>query len=173
MGEDKKTVNTELGGEGLWKETDGAEKSIERDLAWRSHILGILGGLARCPECGGEAKICIFGFDGEGVWVGCDETEECARNIEYHKEGWSVDDVAECWNHRNSGLNWLIRKVKGWFRKRFGRRAREDRGWEREIAAREEAEKEKRREVFGIEKPKREGKIPRLKNLFKKRRKQL
>lgn len=154
----------------LWRVTDGAERELTRAEKERFHIMGVLAGLEKCQVCGESAKICLFGLEGNGVWIGCDRSVECARNIEYHQEGWSIDDVAECWNHRNSGLNWLIRKVKGWFRGKFGERAREWRRKDEEAREREESDERRRREVFGIAEAKRGSVIGRIvKRVFRKR----
>lgn len=106
--------------------------------------------LVRCPVCGGEAKCVQFGIRSEGVWIGCDRSMECSRYIEVHLRGWSIEETARDWNRRNSGVCLAIRRIKGWFRKRFGAMARE----ERRIKERKELEKREKeaklKELFSV-----------------------
>lgn len=153
----KEGLSREFSDNEVWRVTDGAEKVVQRDQEFQEHLREVHRGLEKCSVCGSEAKICLFGLFGRGVWVGCDRTEECCRNIEYHDEGWSVDEVAECWNHRNRGLNYVIRKIKRWFRKVFRVGERERRRKEREEKERAKEEERKRRERFGIGEPKKIG----------------
>ena len=152
MGEAKRereSVIAEFGESGLWKVTDGAERVLRKERLRELHLQELIAGLARCPVCKREAKLVVFGRRGKGVWIGCDRTDECARYIEYHSEGWSIDEVAECWNHRNRGLNWLIRKVKMWFRGMFDEKKRAERAEKREAEERDLEEKEERLKRFG------------------------
>ena len=161
-----------LRGKSLWRETDGAERAISEEEKEREHLERVVMGLARCSVCEGAAKLCIFGLDGQGVWIGCDRGAECVRNIEYHREGWSVDEVAESWNHRNRGLNRVIRKIKRWMRERFGRLARREREMKREAERERKEVERKMMEVFGIAE-RGEGAMAAIKRfLFKGKRKQ-
>ena len=109
----------------IWRETGGEKDYFEAARARELAEAEMISGLARCSVCGGAARVVKFGRDlsGEytGVWVGCDKTDKCARNIEIHTEGWSVKDTIADWNRFNSGMYRVIRKVKGWFRNRFGK----------------------------------------------------
>lgn len=138
----------------LWTVTDGAERDIRLLDESEAKIREITEGLAKCPVCKRPAKLVRFGFHNRGVWIGCDRTEECSRYIERHSEGWSIEDTAECWNRRNSGMRKAIRMAKRWFRVHFGSEVRAERRRKRELAAKKRAEIARRREVFGIIEPK-------------------
>lgn len=138
----------------LWVETGGERKVLENWERQRELVSRLTGGLAKCPVCKGDAKITIFGLKGNGVWVGCDRTEECSRYIERHTEGWSIEDTAQCWNHQNYGWRRWVRLVKRWFRLRFGAEERAKKRIKRELSAKKAAELAKRRERFGILPPK-------------------
>lgn len=142
-------------GKRLWTVTGGAEKIVAEEAEREKRYAEIKAGLARCPVCKGAAEIVRFGFRGKGVWVGCDRTEACSRYIEFHSEGWSVEDTARDWNKRNRGVRKLVRLTKKWFSDRFGSRQRADKRFRAEIAAKKAAEVAKRREVFGINEPQR------------------
>ena len=133
----------------LWTETDGAEQVLRREAEQERRYAEIKAGLAKCPVCKGAAEIVRFGLSREGVWVGCDRTEKCCRYIEYHSRGWSVEETARDWDHRNRGLRKVVRLIKRWFTERFGRMARAERCMKSERDARRAAEAAKRREVFG------------------------
>lgn len=142
-------------GKRLWTVTDGAEKVLQEEAARRQKFHLIKAGLVKCPVCGQEADIVIFGIRGKGVWIGCDRTEACSRYIEYHAEGWSVEDTAKDWNRRNCGLRKKIRQMKKWFYDRFGKQKREERRFLKELDLKKEQELSKRRKAFGIsEQPK-------------------
>ena len=111
----------------LWTETDGAEQVLRREAEQERRYAEIKAGLAKCPVCKGAAEIVRFGLSREGVWVGCDRTEKCCRYIEYHSRGWSVEETARDWDHRNRGLRKVVRLIKRWFTERFGRMARAER----------------------------------------------
>ena len=154
MGEAKRereAVIREFGDSELWKVTDGAERVMRRERLKELHLQGVIARLAKCPVCGEAAKLVVFGRDGRGVWVGCDRSPECARYIEHHVEGWSIDDATACWNHRNRGLNWVIRKLKMWFRRVFDKNERAEREKKREAAKKRELEKAERMKRFGVE----------------------
>jgi ssDNA-binding Zn-finger/Zn-ribbon topoisomerase 1 len=140
--------------EGLWIETGGESEYLEERERERERWEKIEKGLARCPICGEKAKVKEFGLGGIGLWVGCDRSEECVRNIEYHSEGWSFEEVAEEWNRRNRGIRLLIRRIKMWFERNFGERKKFER---KELKERERIKKEiekKRNEIFGIKEEK-------------------
>lgn len=153
--EEEKTWN------GVWEETGGEKEYLEREMREERERNRIIRGLARCSVCGAEARVETFGLEGQGVWIGCNETKECVRNIEYHAEGWSLAEVAREWNRYNrgwrKGLRWIKRKI----RKRFGEEERYVRRLERERREAEKKEWERRREVFGI-KEERKGVIARI-----------
>ncbi|MBO6031664.1 MAG: hypothetical protein J6Q22_09345 [Prevotella sp.] len=107
-------------------------------------------GLARCQVCGEEAEIVFFGARGEGVWVGCCQTVECSRYVEYHKEGWSVEDAVRDWNRRNRGVLGLIRRIKRWFRNNLGEVAAEKRRVSKEKKGKKRENKKKMKEIFGV-----------------------
>lgn len=136
------------------KETAEIEAEQRQEEAARRELET---GLARCPVCGKTAKVVEFGLEGNGVWVGCDRTEECSRYIEIHTEGWSVWEVAEEWNRYNSGIYLLIRRAKRWFRLHFGAEKWQKKRENREKEAKKREKEAKRREIFGLEEPKREG----------------
>lgn len=138
---------------GIWTETDGAEKHRQRELLEQMKENQILGSLVRCPVCGGKAKAVVFGFQEEGIWVGCDRSEECARNIEFHSEGWSLEETANDWNRRNRGIRLLIRRIKMLFEKVFSRENRAERRIKREREAEERAKIERLAEILGINMP--------------------
>ena len=159
MGEAKKEkerISREIADTGIWKVTDGAEKVIRKRELEIEKVRKIIEGLKRCPVCEGKAKLVIFGLGGNGVWIGCDRTERCARNIEYHEEGWSIEEVAAEWNRYNSGIYLIIRKVKQWIEFRYGRLARARRKVAEENRAKEMEKEDFMRKVFGIEEEKRE-----------------
>lgn len=135
--------------------TGGEREYKKRKAAEAAKEMEIVGGLARCSECGGRAKAVIFGIGGKGVWVGCDKRPECWRHIECHTEGWSLEECAEAWNKYNRGWRREIRKVKSWFRERIGEEARMERRAARARKKIENEEEEKRRERFGIKKQRR------------------
>lgn len=139
----------------LWTVTDGAEKDFRHLEEMETKVREITEGLAKCPVCKQPAQLVRFGHRNRGVWIGCDRTEECSRYIERHLGGWSMEDVAQCWNHRNSGLRKVIRMIKRWFRMHFGSEARAEKRRRRGLEAERRAEIAKRREVFGIIEPKR------------------
>ena len=105
--------------------------------------------LVKCPVCGGEAKCVQFGIRGCGVWIGCDRSMECSRYIEVHLRGWSIEETARDWNRRNSGVCKVIRNVKGWFRRHFGKWAREERRIKKQKMAEKAEKEEKLKELFG------------------------
>ena len=142
---------------GIWevtRETSEIEAKHRQEEAARKELEL---GLAKCPVCKGAAKIVEFGIAGEGIWIGCDRTDECSRYIEIHTEGWSVWEVAEEWSRYNSGVFLLIRRVKRWFRKHLGAEKRREKRENRKKLEEKRAEEAKRREILGLEPPKREG----------------
>lgn len=143
-------------GEG-WAVTRGTEELEAERQTERAARLAIEHGLAKCPVCRGAARIVEFGLFGTGVWIGCDRTEECSRYIELHTEGWSIEECAAEWNKCNSGVCLVIRRVKKWFRERFGAEKRAEKRKIREEIVKNRAESERRREIFGVEKPKKRG----------------
>ena len=135
---------------GLWREVRGVEETeagLLRDVRRQEELES---GLARCGVCGGYARIEVFGLFGEGVWVGCDASPECARHIEYHSEGWSMEEAAGEWNRYNSGLYKYLRRMKDWYRARFGRVRKAEREMERAMELEKSAVERKKREVFGV-----------------------
>ena len=145
-----------------WVETGGEvewAKKYEKALReWNEAVEG----LAKCPVCGEAARVRIFGVGGKGVWVGCDRSAECVRNLEFHTEGWSVDEAMHEWNRLNRGVLGAIRRVKGMFRRAFGEGARYERRRKRERRASAAETDAKRRENLGVGKRKRVGLIERL-----------
>lgn len=141
----------------IWQVTKGSEELEAERAAEEAKLREIECGLAKCPVCGRAARIVEFGLFGTGVWIGCDRTEECSRYIELHTEGWSVEECAAEWNRCNSGVCLVIRRVKKWFRERFGAEKRAEKRKNREEIAKKRAESERRREIFGVEKPKKRG----------------
>lgn len=139
----------------VWTVTRGTEE-LERERAEENARRELIEkGLRRCPVCKGAAKIVEFGLEGNGVWVGCDRTAECSRNIVLHIEGWSIEEAAAEWNRYNSGIYLLLRKMKMWVERHLGARKRLENQQKREEEKRQRALDEKRREVFGIKnKPK-------------------
>lgn len=139
----------------LWVETGGEKRVLEARTAQEALIRRLVGSLEPCPVCNGAAKIVSgYGLGGNGIWVGCDKTEECCRYIERHKEGWSIEDTVLDWNRRNKGWRKYIRGIKRWCRHHFGAEERTKRRLIREMAVKREAELAKRRELFGILPPK-------------------
>jgi len=68
--------------------------------------------------------------------------------VEYHSEGWSLYEVANDWNRKNRGVNKIIRKVKGWVRRKLGKGSRIAQKIAKEqIKQRKESQK-RREEVF-------------------------
>ena len=137
----------------LWEETGGAEKHLQAEMLERMKENQIVGSLVRCPVCGERAKAVVFGYKEEGIWIGCDRSEECARNIEYHKEGWSLEETARDWNRRNSGIRLLIRRMKMLWERMFSRANRAARRISREREAEKRAKEARLAEIFGIERP--------------------
>lgn len=144
-------------GKGIWtvtRETAEIEAKQREEEAARRELEE---GLAKCPVCGSKAKVVEFGLEGNGVWVGCDRTEECVRYIEIQTEGWSVFEVAGEWNRNNSGVYLLIREIKRWFRLHFGAEKWRKKRKNREIEEGNRKKEAKRREIFGLKQVKREG----------------
>ena len=138
----------------LWRETGGEKRVLEARAAKEALVRRLTEGLAKCPVCKGSAKIVLFGLRGNGVWVGCDKTEECSRYIERHLEGWSIEDTVADWNRRNKGWRKWARGAKRWYRVRFGSEERAKKRVLRELKAKKEEELAKRRARFGILPPK-------------------
>ena len=118
-------------------------------------------GLPRCPVCGGEARIVLFGGGEEksGIWIGCDRTHKCVRNIVYHPWGWSIEESVQEWEKYNKGVLGAIRKAKIWFEKRYGVVTKGIKKYEKEVEEKEKAKIEFKKRVFeGIEKSKGEEK---------------
>lgn len=135
----------------IWKEVKGvAETEAEREEQATKEVLFWLG-LKRCPECGGEARVSIFGRDLEGVWVGCEATPYCAKYIEYRKEGWSIAEVVREWNKYNSGVYKVLRRIKRWFSIRYGADARYLKRRKKERKAKARKEEAVRALVYGVE----------------------
>lgn len=146
--EDGESDEDDFGEElGLWENERSVEEVKEEVEAEREREKQIIEGLARCPVCGEKAEAVSFGKFGEGVWVGCNRSAECSRNIEYHEEGWSLEEAAEEWNRRNRGIRLGIRKAKMWWEKRFGERARM-----LKKVAKESEERKKKFELERVEK---------------------
>ena len=142
---------------GVWvvtRETAEIEAKYKQEEAARKELEL---GLARCPVCKGAAKVVEFGLEGNGVWIGCDRTDECSRYIEIHTEGWSVWEVAEEWNRYNRGVYLAIRRVKRWIREHFSAEKRREKRENRKILEENRAKEAKRREIFGLEQPKKKG----------------
>ena len=142
----------------LWEETGGEKKYLAEQAAKEAEMERLTAGLAECPVCKGKARIVIFGAKRHGVWVGCDKTEECSRYVECHTEGWSIAETAGDWNRRNRGWRKVVRRIKRWYRQRFGAERRARKRAEKEYLAKKEARMTKMREVFGIIEPEREKK---------------
>lgn len=141
----------------MWKVTrETAEIEAER-MAERMRRADIETGLRVCPVCRGPTRIVVFGLEGNGVWVGCDETDECSRYIEIHTEGWSIEEVAAEWNKYNSGIFLVLRRAKMWFRRHFGAEKRREKRENRQKLEEKRAKEDKMREIFGVER----GKKPR------------
>lgn len=140
----------------LWVETGGEKRVLDARAAQEALVRRLTEGLEKCPVCNGAAKIVSgYGFGGNGVWVGCDKTEECSRYIEAHTGGWSIEETVRDWNYRNSGWRKYVRFIKRLLRKHFGSTERAQRRIERELALKKEEEMLKRRARFGILPPKR------------------
>lgn len=135
---------------GLWKELRSAEDIQADKAAKEARLSKIRAGLVRCPKCGGEAKIIVFGAEKQGVWVGCDRGEGCVRYIAWHKEGWSIEEVCAEWNKMNSGIWRVIRKVKGWLSERFGKVRRAEKRMESAKKKAQAAWRKRRAEIFGV-----------------------
>lgn len=136
-------------GSKVWTETDGAERCLAARAAEELKYRELVRGLKRCSVCGGTAEAKVFGMRGEGVWVGCNRSSRCARYIELHTEGWSLEEAAAEWNRWNGGVVRWVRVAKRWISERIGRAAREER---RRQAVREIEERERlrrRAEVLG------------------------
>lgn len=143
-------------GEG-WAVTRGTAELKAKLMAERAERLDMESRLRKCPVCKGATKVVEFGLFGTGVWVGCDRTDECSRYIELHTEGWSIEECVAEWNKYNSGLYLCARRAKIWFRKHFGAEKRAEKRRKKEEIARKRAEDERRRALFGVEKPKKRG----------------
>ena len=94
--------------------------------------------------CGAKAEVVCFGNPLKGVWVGCCRSVRCAKNIEYHKEGWSVEDAIRAWNKKNRGLAGILRKAKRKIEDMIGKGARE----EKEYMEKKENDKMQKREAL-------------------------
>jgi ssDNA-binding Zn-finger/Zn-ribbon topoisomerase 1 len=149
------TAGTTSTGRKLWTETDGAARVLQKEAEKRQQFQCIKAGLAKCPVCRKEAKIVRFGLGGKGIWIGCDRTEDCSRYIEFHAEGWSIEDTARDWNRRNRGWRKVLRRIKRGFYDRFGHLSRAEKRLQKEIKAKKEKNLAKRREIFGIFAPQR------------------
>ena len=147
---------------GLWTVTRSAEEIAAEREAERKHAEELEAGLARCSVCGEAAKVVEFGLEGNGVWIGCDRSEECSRYIEMHEGGWSIEEAAAEWNRYNTGMYLVARRMKRWMRERFGAERRAERAREKQKRAKEAAERAKRREVFGIKAEERGGILTRI-----------
>ena len=142
----------------MWKVTrETAEIEAER-MAERMRRADIETRLRVCPVCRGPARIVEFGLEGNGVWVGCDETDECSRYIEIHTEGWSIEEVAAEWNKYNSGIFLVLRRAKMWFRRHLGVEKRMEKRENRRKLEEKRVKEDKMREIFGVER----GKKPRM-----------
>lgn len=153
MGEAKRNreaVRDEFGDSELWKVTDGAERVLRRERLKELHLQRLIAELASCPVCKRAAKLVVFGREGHGVWIGCDRSSECSRYIEYHSEGWSIEEVAREWNFRNKGINRVIRQIKGWARRSFSGEYRAERAKRREEEAEKAAEKAEKKERYRV-----------------------
>lgn len=129
-------------GMGLWEVKRTAREIREEEEAERRAMVVRVRECERCPVCGKRAYGMIFGREKRGVWVGCDRSPECLRNLEIHLEGWSFEEVCDEWDRKNRGLNRWIRRMKMWWGKRFGAARR----WEREFAKKEKDKKARSRE---------------------------
>ncbi len=134
----------------LWRVTGGEREKLRRDEERRTELEHLVKGLARCPVCKGPARVVLFGARGGGVWIGCDKTADCARHIEIHTEGWSIEEAAERWNRYNRGIFLCVRKVKNWWRKNIGAEGRRERAEKRVAAEKKRAREARLRELFGI-----------------------
>lgn len=138
----------------IWKETRGTEE-LKREMALEeARRQGIVMGLARCPVCEKPAKAVEFGAEGNGVWVGCDRTDECCRYIEIHLEGWSLEECAGEWNRYNRGMMRKVRKLKRWASKKFGKERRAEKERERAKKDASAMKMEQMREIFGLKEAK-------------------
>lgn len=135
-------------GQGIWTETGGEKEHQEKLQTVREEEIETVKGLARCPVCGGRAEAYKFGIEKNGIWIGCIRSSECARYVEYHNEGWSLYEVASDWNRKNRGVNKIIRRVKGWVRRKVGKGARIARKIAKEQKKLKEEAQKRREEVF-------------------------
>ena len=135
-------------------ETDELEREREQERVREERIRR---GLAKCPVCGGEARMVIFGVGRNGVWIGCDRSAECSRYIEIHTEGWSLDEVAAEWNKYNSGVFRWLRRAKRRLIKLFGAENRAKKAEILKKEAKKEEERAKREQIFGINRGKKRG----------------
>ena len=162
----RKRGTERMGSEGkIWKETGGEVEYLARVAEEDRRQREILNGLKPCCMCGEEAKAIVFGLEDQGIWIGCDRSEVCRRYIEIHSEGWSLEECAEEWNKYNGGWRKYVRRIKGWVRSKVGMDARYARKIKKEKSRKEAAEREKRREVFGIK----EGKKSWFRKIFRKK----
>ena len=135
-------------GQGIWTETGGEKEHQEYLQRVREKEIETVMGLAKCPVCGGRAEAYKFGIDKNGIWIGCIRSPECARNVEYHTEGWSLYEVASDWNRKNRGFNLIIRKVKGWVRRKVGKGSRIARKIAKDQDKQKKEAQKRREEVF-------------------------
>lgn len=136
--------------EGLWKEVRSAEDIQAEREAEEARMAEKVAGLVRCPRCGGEAQICVFGAKRQGVWVGCDREDGCVRYIAWHKEGWSIDEVCDEWNRLNGGVWRIVREVKWWLWEKFGGVRRAEKRMESAKRQAQRAMMKRRAEIFGV-----------------------
>lgn len=141
----------------IWKVTKGTAEIEAEERAKLEQVRKIVDGLARCSVCGGRARVKVFGLEGNGVWVGCIRSPECSRYVELHTEGWSLEECAAEWNWYNTGWRKVLRKCKVWCMRRWGRVARAEKGWAKKVAEEKREVEERRREVFGVDEPKKGG----------------
>ena len=134
----------------VWRETGGEEEHLRREAAELAERERIVSGLAECPECGGKAEAVVFGAEGLGVWVGCNRSAECSRNIEMRTEGWSLAEVAAEWNRYNSGVLGFIRRMKIKIDRHLGGRKRAEKREKARRAAEERAREAELERVFGV-----------------------
>jgi len=134
----------------LWEETGGEKEYQRLEEERKAKEREIEEGLARCSVCGEKAGIHKFGIDERGIWIGCCRTMDCTRYVEYHSEGWSIEDTARDWNRYNGGLFRVVRIVKRKISKVIGRREREWRRMEREEREKKIQSRNRLRELLGI-----------------------
>lgn len=144
-------------GEELWKVSRSAKRVAEEEAAEKRKMVLRVRECARCPVCGKKVRGAIFGRKMRGVWVGCDRSPECARNIELHLEGWSFEEVCDEWDRKNRGLNRMIRKMKMWWENWFGEKRRREKEMRRQRLERERRNREELKEVMMREKRELEG----------------